>query len=371
MSVSADLKAELLNIALTLPAGVYGDLRSRGDFLEAAEKIGCAFDGSEIGILLQEVKAGNCVVLEIHNLPVDPLLPPAPLDGASPVDKKTFVSEGIAAGLAQKVGFPSLLIGEKKQALVHQITPVPGREHTLSNEGSVDLGFHQDQGPVPDAPQIPYGRFMPDWLILTGVQRGSGVTPTLLASVDEALVHVSSKSQTILCDPRFMTDPPESFLKERDPHAGPLQVPIHPILEHCNGHIESVFDSTSNLRPADPEDTEALQALQEFQSALGKVCREVVIQPGTSVIFNNRRVVHGRGAVQQEQETNRGAKRWLQRMYIFDIARFASNVTKSGMALSAGGGVLQATPISTTPHPKLLALFSEENPPVTSSKSAI
>ncbi len=137
VAVGELVAGQILDQALQLPAGVYEDnFITRARVIEAADGLAGVFGGSEIGSELAALRKGDVVAVTVNGLPTDPDLPPAPLDGSSPHDKKTFVSEGILLGIGLNLGMPSLLVGEKKEALIHQVTPVQGREDTQSNRFS-------------------------------------------------------------------------------------------------------------------------------------------------------------------------------------------------------------------------------------------
>jgi alpha-ketoglutarate-dependent taurine dioxygenase len=54
-------------------------------------------------------------------------------------------------------------------------------------------------------------------------------------------------------------------------------------------------------------DKEAEQALGALMNVLCQVAREIVLEPGTLVLFDNHRCLHARRSVKQE--------RWLQRLF--------------------------------------------------------
>ena len=349
------LGMHLQELALRLSGTVYEDsFRARDDFIAATDPITAALANSEISTYLDSLKNGSLVGLTLHGLPRDPALPPAPLDGGRPDAKLTFVSEALAIGLAMKLGYPSIILGEKKEQLVHQITPVPGQETSQSNAGQVSLRLHQDLAPNPELPRRTYHEAMPTWLILTGVQRGSGTTPTYIAAIDEAIRRVSPTSLDILRQQRFVTNPPDSFLQAMPDAINNL--PTHPILLDYEGQLEAAFDTSSDVRPMNgAEDTEAMGAIAELNAALDSVKQEVVIEPGTAVIFNNRRVVHGRGAVVAEENT--GNKRWIQRVYVFEPDRLARIAYRNPLlSYQIGGGLVRISAGYRPIDPRLLEL---------------
>jgi len=318
-------------------AEVYEDsLELRGNALYQASFIAEALKGSDLEASINNLRNGTLSVLVVHGIPVDPEAGDPPADGGNPVHKPTYYSEGMSLAMGNILGIPSMLVDEKKEALIHQITPVKGREYTQSNEGSVGLKFHQDLAPIRSMPALGYDRFMPDWLILTGVQSGDGSTKTFISPVAEAVCLVDEAVQDVLRQNRFTTDPPDSFAKEGlQPEYRP---PIHAILKEYKDKVESAYDSSSNVRVVDASDHEAIAALQAFEQALQQVKREVAIKPGTSVIFNNRRVVHGRSAINPKDAAS--PRRWIQRLYVMDLDRVIKSSMGRLWSVAIGGGLL-------------------------------
>jgi L-asparagine oxygenase len=354
VTLDSNESSKIYRTALDFPGEfIYSEsLHLRGQTIKESGPTKEVIAGTRLGEGLQRLKDGRTVVLIVRGLPTDPNLPPAPLDGGTPVGKKTYVSEAILLGMARNLGMPSLLLGEKKEALIHQITPVPGQENTQSNEGAVDLGFHQDLAPNPEMPNLPYHLFMPDWLILNGVQEGSGSTETFISPLDDALKYLDPNIIEILKGNRFITNPPDSFVKA----VGPTEPPIHPVLVDFEEHIESAVDYSSGLRPKDPNDQEASEALESLKEALFKVRLGVKIEPGTAVAFNNRRIVHGRGAVDLDKE-QLDKKRWLQRVYVMDEQRIFKVAMDDGrLAVQAVNGLLRVTQFGSAPNERILEL---------------
>jgi L-asparagine oxygenase len=351
--------ARMLDVALRFPgAGVYADnFEDRGEALQHTKEVDNLIANSKLGEKLKDLKEGKIVALIVQGLPTDPTLPPAPLDGKAPVGKKTFVSEAVILGMADNLGEPGLLLGEKNEMLLHPITPVPGSENTQSNEGAVELGFHQDLAPDPEIPYRQYHLDMPEYLILNGVQAGSGSTDTYISPIDDALVHLNSQVQEILKQDRFVTNPPDSFVKA----VGPTKPPIHPVLIEHEGHMESAVDYSSGLRPSDPNDQEAKEALDQLRQALYKVRQSVRIKPGTAVAFNNRRIVHGRGPVDVDSE-HLAQKRWLVRSYVFDSIRMAHQIMGNpSVYLQIGAGLVRVAPSQSQESAKILEMAGREN----------
>ncbi len=357
VALSPEASAHIAELAVNLSGGVYHDSFSdRGQFIAETQSLEDVLIASSTSRPLEGLKDGSLVAVKITGLPVDPELPPPPLDGGFPDGKKTFVSEGLAIAVANILGYPSMILGEKKEALVHQITPIPGKETSQSNEGQVDLRFHQDLAPNPDLPNMPYFTAMPDWLILTGVQAGTKETRTYIAAIEEAVQHLSPEALEVLRQKRFVTNPPDSFLKAMPDAA--KRLPVHAVLFENNGHIESAFDRSSDVRPAEGlDDYEATASLAELEAALTRVKREISIEPGTQVIFNNRRVVHGRSAIGAEE--NLARRRWIQRVYVYDTERLAHQAMGiPGRVLQLGGGIVRLAS-SSEPSERMMELADQ------------
>ena len=138
--------------AAEMPSTVYGSLpdvmSNRAVAVEFVrdQVVDTLLDADRAGVL-QRLKAGEITHGFFTGLPTDQVLPAAPARGTDPFDKLTFISEAIALGIIAAIGEPSFLVGEKDEALVHQIVPVAGKEETQSNAGSVPLQWHQDLAP--------------------------------------------------------------------------------------------------------------------------------------------------------------------------------------------------------------------------------
>lgn len=114
--------------------------------------------------LLQTIRRFKCDAtapgaLLVTGAPIDRFLPTTPLDGQPSRDKQTFVSEHVLLWIAQELGEPFAFIEEKSGNLVHDVAPNPEKRHSRSNEGSDDLGFHNE---------VAISTHRPDYLALLG-----------------------------------------------------------------------------------------------------------------------------------------------------------------------------------------------------------
>ena len=99
-----------------------------------------------------------------------------------------------------------------------------------------------------------------------------------------------------------------------------LTLPRHAAIMEVDGALEGAVDISSGLRPVDPADEDAHEAMHWLAEALEATKKEVYIHPGTALVINNRRVVHARGPVESVTDDPR-QRRWLQRVYGFDLDR--------------------------------------------------
>jgi L-asparagine oxygenase len=256
--------------------------------------------------------AENRGILVIENLPVDtpPVAPP--VDNFRPAGKAAIseaVHLGIVRQLAQVFGFQE----EEEGAIFHQIAPKAGREHSQSNGGVVPFHPHSDDAFL-------FRQHRPEFLSLFGLLN-ERAAPTWLFPVEGILEHLTPAVVERLERPVFRHAPPQSF------HMGMDGMSLHPVIEQQASGWEVSYNTvrTSGV------DAAADAALAAFREALQKAPhREVVIAPGTLVIFSNLRHLHGRGAI--------SGRRWLQRLYSrrdLSALRADSGVAEPGLVFQA------------------------------------
>jgi L-asparagine oxygenase len=243
----------------------------------------------------------------VSGLPTDQRLPRTPTDSA-PGYKTTFVSEAVLAGVAQLLGQPYSYSNEKRGALLHNIVPVPGKEHAPSNQGSeTQFRFHTEAA---------YLDFRPDFLALLCLRKSANGGGTLLADTRHAFNALCSAHQEQLRGANYHTRAPVSFeagvWSERAPMiTGDASRPV------CRVNFEGVHAAT-------PQASEALAA---FSEALSASVVSVTLEPGELLIVNNKTAVHGRDPFTPSYD---GKDRWLQRVYI------RASVTESQAPATSG-----------------------------------
>ncbi|KAF2720002.1 Clavaminate synthase-like protein [Polychaeton citri CBS 116435] len=236
----------------------------------------------------------------ITGLPTDPILPPTPIDGNGTPDKQTFVSEGCLLGIAQLLGMPFGFASEKNGATIHNVCPVRDAETEQSNGSSrIDLSLHVENA---------YFDERPDYLALYCLRQDP-----------------SKQARTSYADARCA-------LAELDPDdVAQLQRPVYSVPSPPSHHRGMGGEQWSGLRPAiqsreapdvichfpgmRAQDQRAQRALDNFERALSQphVLRHAALQPGSLLLINNRKAVHGRTSFRALYDGN---DRWLQRVYI-------------------------------------------------------
>ncbi|MFF4224957.1 TauD/TfdA family dioxygenase [Streptomyces abikoensis] len=188
---------------------------------------------------------------------------------------------------------------EKSGALIHDVHPVPGEETRIENSGSVAFDFHTENVHHP---------LRPDFLGLLCLRRDhDGVAATRVASVREAIAHLTPEDVAALRQPVYHSAYPSSFTRDTAAGPPPLSGP-HPVIFGDPDRAFLRFNS-HHTHAADTRGTRALDALAR---ALETVCQDIVLEPGDLVIVDNHVAAHGRSAFAPRYD---GADRWLRRFY--------------------------------------------------------
>ncbi|WP_086661051.1 TauD/TfdA family dioxygenase [Lentzea kentuckyensis] len=237
---------------------------------------------------------GTDGVLLIGNLPIDTsLLPPTPNVPES-VERNATRPAAVAALLALLLGEILAYRQEKSGALVQNVVPVPGRESSQSNAGSVPLEMHVENAFHPHRP---------DFVGLLCLRNDhSGTAGTLVSSIRRALPLLPAEVVEVLARPRFVTAAPPSF------HSDAATEP-HPVLGGDTADPNVVVDFAAT-EPLDPEGRAALDALRD---ALLAVSTSLVLQSGEMAFVDNRISLHGRSAFEPRYD---GQDRWLHRTFV-------------------------------------------------------
>lgn len=256
-------------------------------------------------VLRKFKESGNADgVLLLTGLPVDETLPPTP-NCPHVKSNGTFtrgtLADYIITAVASELGEPVGYMQEKGGSIIQDLFPLKVAEaKQVSGSSAVDLEFHTE---------LAFHPFLPSHVLLLGLRADpEGRAKTFFSGIRRIYSKLSSAERKILFSEQFRTG------------------------------IDYSFDSTYSLRgngpllsvlygdPGDPylrydldlmvgETTEAQKALLRLTDLILAERRFVVIQPGSLVILDNRRAVHGRSQFQARYDGN---DRWLLRMSVVE-----------------------------------------------------
>jgi L-asparagine oxygenase len=293
--------------ALAMEYPDWSDLAAWSRFCDSAarlaeEHLSPALDAALGRFLSPQISAPAGEFLVLENLPVDPSLPPVPLDGLRPAGKQP-VSEAVIAGLIGRRAQILSYANEKAGSPIQELAPVPGLETTQSNAGRTAMNYHTDGAFLP-------AQFRPRGLLLFGLVNMD--TATLVLTAERVMEAAPSALLAALARPWFRHARPHSF-------SGPAASPPAPILWRDDAGMACVAVASSSIEPTNDA---AREALYEFRALCARLePTRIVIAPGTALLFRNDRVLHGRETV--------AGTRWLQRAYFTDTLEPLRHATRS------------------------------------------
>ncbi|MET7421142.1 TauD/TfdA family dioxygenase [Dactylosporangium sp. NPDC005555] len=243
----------------------------------------------------------------VRNLPVDPDLPPTPVNGEPSPLKRTFVAEGVLLGLSQLLGEPVGVTTEKAGRLVHDVVPVSTGAMSQTNQSSAAfLNFHSDI--VFDES----GRFdlpNPDFLVLNCLRQDRNAEAvTYYADARDVIRDLPADVVRALRTPQFRLNAPGSYVRD---HAGGHAVLSDPIAVISGPPPAPGIVVSANGVVGLTAEAEA--ALTELQRSCRTVAHEVRLERGTALLINNRKGLHARSQFLAQHD---GQDRWLQRTYL-------------------------------------------------------
>jgi hypothetical protein len=234
--------------------------------------------------------------LLVRGLAEDPDLPPTPTRSDEKVSKASFASELWLCTIAAAFGEPIGYLQEKQGSILQDVFPTPSNAGKQTSESSaVLLAFHTE---------VAFHPFLPDYVLLYGLRQDPHKEArTMFASVRRIFPLLSPQDRETLFAPLFRTGIDYSFGNVREERGtGPLIAVLY-------GDREDPF-LRYDLDLMVGETEAARQALEIVREVVDEVKREVVIEPGSLLIVDNRRAVHARSVF---RATFDGRDRWLQR----------------------------------------------------------
>lgn len=150
----------------------------------------------------------------------------------------------------------------------------------------------------------------PDFVTLIGLRNPNDVATTVMP-LDAILSRLSQRNIAELMKPQFSISSQKTFVQGMKRILGRELVCVdQPILKQVGDEIHGRY-SHSKVVPSEVGGS-AETASQALELACMQAVQPVVVRPGDLLLINNRRALHGRGAVSNEIG---GQSRWLLRTY--------------------------------------------------------
>jgi Fe(II)/alpha-ketoglutarate-dependent arginine beta-hydroxylase len=274
------------------------------------------------GFLLSYRRTEGAAACLVHGFPLDDeQLGPTPEHWREAIESKAAREQELWLAMCGMVlGDPFGWATLQQGRIIQNILPIRGDENRQSGYGSESLlEFHTEDGFHPNRC---------DYLLLFGLRNPDRV-PTVVASVRD--VRLSDDDRTVLAEDRFHILPDTEHIRQLE-----AQTPGHPALVKLYDMVDRpvptavLFGDRFNPylridRPfmhVRPGDTEAEAALDRLMDELQRVQRNVSVGPGSLLIVDNYRAVHGRLPFTPRYD---GTDRWLKKLTVSrNLRRHAS-----------------------------------------------
>ena len=198
--------------------------------------------------------------------------------------ERLHMSEKMSLAFSHLIGLPFQYLQQNNGKLVALISPREGFENTHSGLGRQQFGWHTDDC-------IFALEHRTQWIQLHGVVN-DGNTETLFSLIDAIVEMLPFHTKNILMQARFEVKMPTSFGFRHQIWSHPV-----PLVWRNENDEYEVGVPTYHVRTIDQHDEEAHTALKIFFDAIQACRHSIIIQPDMLFIFNNNRLLHGRGTV--------------------------------------------------------------------------
>lgn len=294
-------------------SGVINPYRDLELFIERAREAS-ALVPDEVKKELQNLKDNKvkCGYVILDGLPLDEPLIDTP-GREIPTYKNSYVSEFCLSLFGTLIGEPFNYIQEEKGNIFRNVRPMQLNEAEQTSDSSkVLLELHTETAFHP---------FKPDFLMLHCLRGDRNKEAfTLVSSLKEVIPLLDEETLAELRRPQYLTGIDVSFgNKDKTKYREELI----PVL-YGEGDDEMItYDLDLMVGLTEP----AKAALQTLTEAILKVQKGVLLQPGQLLIFDNKRIIHGRTAFHAYYD---GKDRWLQRVYLSVDPLFKHQLKNNG-----------------------------------------
>lgn len=244
----------------------------------------------------------------IRNLPIDDPLPKTPTTRHA-LDDLSMLADGVIGTVAALFGSVYTFEGKTTDRHIHNVYPIVGDEYTQLGSSKVELEWHVEDGFHPARP---------NWVALLCL-RGDEEAETRIARARD--LRLPPSILRILRQPRFKLRIDDSFSSET--HSTHVTTRV---LAGSETDPEIVFDPAYTVCE-DKDETEAVAAVV---AAAEQAHQSFTLVEGDLLIFDNRRVIHGRSSYQPRMD---GTDRWLKRALILKTSEWSTQFSNGTIQL--------------------------------------
>jgi L-asparagine oxygenase len=239
----------------------------------------------------------------IRNLPIDADLPATPTTRHS-ADEISMLADRVMGIISALFGTIYTIEGKGTGRHIHNMYPVIGDEYTqLGSSSMIDLDWHVEEAFHPARPT---------WLSLLCI-RGDIAATTKVARVLD--LQLQEDARRTLQQPRFKLRIDETYNEKILPKFVTTCVLTGPVTDE-----EIILDPAYTIIEDDVE----ASALAAIGSAAEQAHQRFTLTAGDQLVFNNRRVIHGRSAYLPRMD---GTDRWLKRAFILESPEWLSRLS--------------------------------------------
>lgn len=269
-----------------IPSPYAGDLTP---LLHHAERLRECFSTKALQVF-RDLDTGTIKYWQFMDLPVCEEVPPTAVEYTSHIDKRTYQSESIIGATSLELGS---LFGYKETSkhVMYDIYPVRGYEESTSFVSSKKrLAFHTDGSAHPV--------ISPDYVVLYCI-RNEPSAVNLIVDLDDLVARISPASLAALKTPSF-----RHLVSQ-----APVRHHVKPVLADVDGQLTVTYDE-ENVTGVDRG---ADEVLQELNSLLHELAREVPNKTNSLLIMNNKQALHSRTGFTPKFD---GFDRWVKGAFV-------------------------------------------------------